>query len=251
MDKKLLFTIILIFIIGKGFGQVGIGTTTPRAALDISNDSNGGLLIPEYSLLSTTDATTVVNLSNGNSPAEGTMIFNTNASLTGISRGFVYWDGGEWNNVAAVATSGTPQYGQMFKTTFQNLGASNQIIQFERNGLSSSDITVNSNYIETGTQTGVYEFSYSLLVGIDGNPSNSAIIQDLFFLNQGSGINIVPDSEIIASLTTEGVWATFTKTILVDVNSPNQRFYIFSRFNEPFMTVGPNSKLSVKLIEAD
>lgn len=67
--------------------NVGIGTITPdpSARLDI-NANNKGLLIPKVALTSLTDVTTVAT------PANGLLVFNTNAALAG-GTGFFYNSG--------------------------------------------------------------------------------------------------------------------------------------------------------------
>lgn len=71
--------------------QVGIGTTTPEGALDISS-ANGGLVIPRANLLSINDVTTVANPQGGN-PARGTVIYDMGAN---IQEGFYYYNGTVW-----------------------------------------------------------------------------------------------------------------------------------------------------------
>ena len=84
--------------------QVGIGTITPNAALDVvAGANNYGLLIPRISLTATNVAAPVKNPATGafltNTVAEiGTMIFNTNttAGTYGVTPGIYFWDGTEW-----------------------------------------------------------------------------------------------------------------------------------------------------------
>lgn len=85
----------IAFITVSSYSQVGIGTTTPEAALDIvSTDS--GLLIPR------------VSLTNLNAPsisavvAYSTMVFNTNAAT---GEGYYYWDSTEWVSLGGSTTS--------------------------------------------------------------------------------------------------------------------------------------------------
>ncbi|MCE6988233.1 complement C1q domain-containing protein [Dyadobacter sp. CY323] len=75
--KKLILLITTLFFHYQSFSQgVGINTTSPdpSAALDIkSNDK--GVLIPKVSLTSLVDKTTI------SSPANGLLVYNTNANL--------------------------------------------------------------------------------------------------------------------------------------------------------------------------
>lgn len=82
--------------------QVGIGTTTPNGALEISS-SNNGLLIPRVALVSTTDLTTVVT------GTESELIYNTTpaSGMTDVRPGFYYLSSptGPW---VRLGTSGGP-----------------------------------------------------------------------------------------------------------------------------------------------
>lgn len=94
--KKTIIVILLLLIVQTSFAQVGIGTTTPSGALDISS-SNSGILIPRVDLDSTTDTTNVVNPAGG-ALIDGTMVWNTgDGSLT--TSGYYFWNNSRWNLV--------------------------------------------------------------------------------------------------------------------------------------------------------
>ena len=81
--------------------QVGIGTPTPEAALDIVS-SNNGLLLPRIGLTSATDATTVVNQITANALVNGTTIYNTATSGTSpnnVTPGYYYWNTNRWERI--------------------------------------------------------------------------------------------------------------------------------------------------------
>jgi hypothetical protein len=81
----------------SSIAQIGIGTTTPEGAIDVSG-SNSGLLFPRVALNSTLDVTTVVN-PNGGNLAAGTTVFNTNNSALGaddVQLGVYTFDGTRW-----------------------------------------------------------------------------------------------------------------------------------------------------------
>lgn len=99
--KKLNYILFFIFIhTGVFYGQVGVGTTSPRAALEISNSTSGGVLVPKYALSANNDITTVVN-PQGTALEVGTVVFNTTqvTGTNGIEVGFVYWDGSVWTSI--------------------------------------------------------------------------------------------------------------------------------------------------------
>ncbi len=98
--KRILFFIFTTFFAFYSAAQVGIGTTTPRGALEVSNTTNGGILVPSYALTGDNDAVTVIN-PQGGALETGTLVYNS-ATVTGsnsLRDGFVYWDGSNWNRI--------------------------------------------------------------------------------------------------------------------------------------------------------
>lgn len=73
---RTIFTFILSFIlfVSNTNAQVGISTTTPQAALDITS-TDSGILIPRVALNSSADTGTVLN-PDGTALVEGTMVYN-------------------------------------------------------------------------------------------------------------------------------------------------------------------------------
>ncbi|GGG07826.1 hypothetical protein GCM10011344_05470 [Dokdonia pacifica] len=99
--KKLNYILFFIFIhTGVFYGQVGVGTTSPRAALEVSNTTGGGVLVPKYALSGSNDTSTVSN-PNGFSLEVGTLVYNT-TQVTGtnaLAEGFVFWSGSSWTHI--------------------------------------------------------------------------------------------------------------------------------------------------------
>ena len=75
--------------------QVGLNTSIPEAALDISSTTNG-VLLPRVALNSLTTANPVVN-PNGGLVVDGTMVWNTNTAVA--PAGFYYWQSNKWNKI--------------------------------------------------------------------------------------------------------------------------------------------------------
>ena len=108
MKKNLLFTsVVLTAMISfySATGQsVGIGTTTPDASaiLDIKS-TNKGLLVPQVSLTSSTDVTTVPT------PATGLLVYNTSDAIAS-GTGFYYNSGTTvapvWTKLQSSSSSG-------------------------------------------------------------------------------------------------------------------------------------------------
>lgn len=105
--KKSLFltlTITLLSLINAN-AQVGVGTTTPRGALEI-NSSTTGFIPPSVALTSILLQSPVTNPQGGAIPA-GTIVYNTTtggaASPNNVAPGLYFWNGTRW-----VAFAGSP-----------------------------------------------------------------------------------------------------------------------------------------------
>ena len=112
--------------------NVGIGTTSPGAKLDV-NSTNSGILIPRVALSGSNTASPLT------SPSTSTMIYNT-ATVTGasaVSPGFYYWNGSSWIRVLDAPSLGD--------ATTNTLNSSTNTITSIINGVSASALAVNSN----------------------------------------------------------------------------------------------------------
>ena len=105
MIKKYFFTALLtLSICTITFAQVGVGTTTPQGALDISSTTTG-LIPPRVSLTSTIIQAPVIN-PQGGSIIAGTTVWNTataGTSPNNVAPGLYFWNGTRW-----VAFAGSP-----------------------------------------------------------------------------------------------------------------------------------------------
>jgi len=101
MDKNyILFhkiTILLLLTFNSAFAQVGIGTTSPKGALDIES-TQYGVAYPSVALTATNLEAPVVNPTTD--PLEiGTTVYNTNITNNGsfdVEPGIYSWDGSIW-----------------------------------------------------------------------------------------------------------------------------------------------------------
>lgn len=93
---RTLFIVLFLSCVNT-FAQVGINTTTPRAALEVEA-TDGGVLIPRVALTSGIDEITVIN-PQGGSLEVSTMVYNTataGAGINAVTPGFYYWNGVRW-----------------------------------------------------------------------------------------------------------------------------------------------------------
>ena len=95
--KKIIFlsALALLFSATSIAQNVGIGTTSPSAKLDISS-TNSGILIPRVALTATNSALPLT------SPATSTLVYNTataSSGATSVTPGYYYWSGSAWLDV--------------------------------------------------------------------------------------------------------------------------------------------------------
>lgn len=94
-------SLILLFI-GLStltYAQVGVNTTSPQGALDVSSATDG-LLIPRVALTTTSSALPLT------SPTISEIVYNT-ASVSDVTPGFYYWNGTAW---VRILTSVSPAW---------------------------------------------------------------------------------------------------------------------------------------------
>ncbi|MGB0868031.1 MAG: hypothetical protein ACPGSD_00425 [Flavobacteriales bacterium] len=101
LNKNKLLFLIFLFPLLKGFGQIGIGTTSPHQSsiLEISSDDKV-VLIPNVALTGSNDVTTIV------SPKESLLIYNT-STVTGaheVTPGYYYFNGAIWEKMGSNVT---------------------------------------------------------------------------------------------------------------------------------------------------
>jgi hypothetical protein len=100
--KNQLLIIACLFQFAFMNAQVGVGTTTPEAALDINSLTNG-LLTPRVLLTAKNVSAPIVN-PNGGLIANGTLVYNTvtaGVSPNNVVPGYYYWNSNTWVNLSS------------------------------------------------------------------------------------------------------------------------------------------------------
>lgn len=94
--KKIFLSFILLILQISYSQEVGINTSTPdnSAVLDVFA-TNKGVLFPRVALVNVVNNTTPVN-----NPANGLIVYNTNATVIGgLGVGFYVYNGSEWQYI--------------------------------------------------------------------------------------------------------------------------------------------------------
>lgn len=138
--------VFLLLTINSVNAQVGIGTTSPNGALDITSTTDG-LLIPRVALTITTSALPLTT------PTISELIYNS-ATVADVTPGYYYWDGAKWVRLAAGVTndwSTTGNTGIVDGTNFIGTAAlTNVDVAFRRNNLPAGKIGLTSTSFGVG-----------------------------------------------------------------------------------------------------
>tara|TARA_R100001369_G_scaffold12763_1_gene26888 strand:- start:460 stop:1308 length:849 start_codon:yes stop_codon:yes gene_type:complete len=166
MKKSLIIKFCIYYFLvftsyNLSYAQVGINTTTPNGALDITSTTSG-VVFPRVKLAATNIAGPVVNPNGGGNPVAATFVYNTNTTTNGpyeVSPGLYMWDGSKW--IAMFNKFDSERFQQDPSTVTADPFDPNQF----RTQDGSQNITGLINRKFTPKYTGVYELKLSTNFG--------------------------------------------------------------------------------------
>lgn len=178
------FTLLLfLLIVTHSFAQIGIGTTTPSAALEVSA-TDEGLLIPRIALTATNSASPLIT------PSLSELVFNTATAGTtpnSVTPGYYYWDGSGWIRLATGTINGwavTGNSGTNPATNYIGTSDANDLVfrtnNTERmrinNAVGSTTGTVGDISIGN-TTSGTIKSNRELVLRQDGDTFGSSVLR--------------------------------------------------------------------------
>ena len=155
MKIKALLGIFLLFTLTSYGQNVGIGTSSPAALLDIYSTSDG-VLIPRVALTGTGSASPL------SSPTTSILVYNTataGSGATSVSPGFYYWNGSAWvrfidnGSLTGSTTVSNTSSANTISTTVNGVtGSTVPIINTNTLGLSGTTLTSTINGVASNGQ---------------------------------------------------------------------------------------------------
>jgi hypothetical protein len=151
---KLKYTFwVLIVLSFTSYGQnVGIGTSSPNALLDVYA-TNAGVLIPRVALTGTGSASPLT------SPTTSTLVYNT-ATVSNVTPGFYYWNGSAWvrfidsGSLSGATTVSNTSSANTLSTTVNGVtGTGVNIINSNVLSMSGNNLTATINGIGSSAQS--------------------------------------------------------------------------------------------------
>lgn len=216
---KYLYLIIFALVLSSNLqAQVGIGTTNPEGALDVSSLING-FIPPRVSLTSTIMQSPILN-PNGGNIVTGTIVWNTNTAGTSpnnVTPGLYYWDTFKWYPFSydrGSSVDGWPpsitDAGDLLINTTKDIIITGE---FFTPGtvliIPDTNVTLNSFTIDSPTQITANVTSGTLIQSHDATITNiygtNTLTLGIDTYNFVTISNIIIDGNDVAKMTYDGV----------------------------------------------
>jgi hypothetical protein len=243
--KGILSTLIILISVSTYAQNVGIGTTSPAAKLDITS-ANSGILIPRLALTGTNDATTVP------SPVTSTMIYNT-ATVTGgnaVTPGFYYWNGSVW--VRVIDNNSVPNIytadGSLTGNRTVTMGADNLIFNTSGAGKMGIGYASPGAPLEIRTSVAYNTPGYDPILKLGGNSSNATAAT--VYRNYANAQHYVGIESVDPASTAKRplVFQEYGGNVGLGTNNPLQTLEVGSNGGVGFSGSSPNLNSSDKKI---
>jgi hypothetical protein len=225
MKNYILVPIFIAFSLATYGQNVGIGTSSPNALLDVYA-TNNGILIPRVALTGTGSYSPLPSL-----PTTSTLVYNT-ATVSNVTPGFYYWNGSAWvqfidnsSLTGSTTVSNTSSANTLSTTVNSVTGTGVPIINSNALSLSGNNLTATINGIGSSAQslsgltlagdvTGT--LGASTVAGIQGKSVaiSSLASNNLLQYNGTNWVNVTPASVVGATTHTLSLTGnTLTSTV--------------------------------------
>lgn len=236
----------LLFIVPETKCQIGIGTATPRGALEV-NSSTNGFVPPQVALTAANVAAPVVN-PQGGALINGTIVYNTATAGTApnnVIPGFYYWNGSNWllltsQNVATQTSWSVNGNGGTAANT--NFMGTTDAVDFVMKTNNSEVLRITSNsLVGIGTTTPSFKFD------VQENVANN-LGRSRFYNN---GVTSRQDLQIGANgagniyFGTDGANSIFASGIKGYIDNRSGGRFVFATNGNEQATLDPNGNLGI------
>jgi hypothetical protein len=202
--KSIRIIIVLLFTLVSQ-AQVGINTSNPQAALDITS-STDGFLIPRVALTITTSALPLT------SPTISELVYNS-ATVADVTPGYYYWNGTIWVRLATGVSNNWTTIGNtgiIDGTNFIGTAAATNVdVAFRRNNLAAGKIGA------TSTSFGVGALNFG------ATTNSSAFGTNALTLNTGSNNVAVGNGSLASNTSSANNTAIGFNSLLVNTATEN------------------------------
>jgi hypothetical protein len=250
MKNYILFPIFVALAFATNAQNVGIGTSSPNALLDVYA-TNNGILIPRIALTGTGSASPLT------SPTTSTLVYNT-ATVSNVTPGFYYWNGSAWVRVidngslsGATTVSNTSSANTLSTTVNGVTGATVPMVNSISNTSGTNSLSTTVNGV-TGTGAPIINSNALSLSGttvtstVNGIASNALDISSVDNNIYNSNGTLTGNRTVTMGGNTLG----FTGgNVGIGTASPSTPLYISANSNGIMMTIDDASTINYNILK--